>query len=201
MADFHGKESRFCWDSWRAQPSLEGDTTGPRGTVGTVGTHFGVCPMSKSHSPAFDAVEWLSALFDDGAGPPASDNTATDDAPSIHVALEDDTTETTDPEALELLGHATEWGEDGWPIDTVAQPPACGRCGSLDAWLPIAGPSTTTHPETWKTAAPKWRCMQCDAPERSKRTRARAAYRRAIGATPHFPAMKKGPNDANYPRS
>jgi hypothetical protein len=165
--------------------------------------------MSVSQPAEFDAAAWLSALFDgDGVGPTTSDTTnegiVLDGAAADLIAPEP----TEDPEPLEadLLDHVTEWNANGWPKNTVPPPPPCGRCGSLDAWLPLIGDSTTTYPEPWKPTVPRWRCQRCDGPARWNPARRRATEKTAALAarsreiTPMLDGLFETPCEASNER-
>lgn len=89
--------------------------------------------------------------------------------------------ELADQETPELLDHATEWNADGWPADTVLPPPACGQCGSLDAWQSIAGPAPVGSPRSSNTGKPIWRCLRCDPPTTADRLRKLATRRASRG--------------------
>jgi len=149
--------------------------------------------MSASNPLAFDAIAWLEELCDqanaelpakadtpsrvqtiDATAGPIAETTSTTKAGGDSIAVDALALDAMLGDPLELDGERAPFGPDGWPIDTTPPPPTCRRCGSLDAWLPMAGPSATTHPESWKPEAPAWRCLRCDAPERSERTRAHA---------------------------
>lgn len=75
----------------------------------------------------------------------------------------------------EQFSHEEPWGRDGWPTDTVPPPPACARCGSLDAWQPIAAGTLVGDPRHGKPEGPKWRCSRCDPSKHSERIRRLAA--------------------------
>lgn len=168
----------------------------------------------------FDAGCWLAGLFEaipeatcrpdpnafPGNGTPAAEPfepvplpaTKPDEIPpQAAELLEGDPLE---GDALELLAEPADWGPDGWPLDAVRPETTCPRCGSLDAWQSIDGPSRTTYPATWRPEAPAWRCVTCDPPRTAERVRAQAD--RIRKRTPWRPAGERGrPRSTHDPSS
>jgi hypothetical protein len=83
------------------------------------------------------------------------------------------------------------WGDDGWPCDTVPQPPPCPKCGSLDAWQAMAGASVAGPGGVMRNVLPNWRCQRCDPPRHSSRIKAMAKDRREAAARFHAAAERR----------
>ena len=111
--------------------------------------------------------------------PPPLEAPALEGEPHPVEPLEADPLEADLPERF---GDSTNWGPDGWPVDTIEGGAACRGCGSLDQWLPIDGTA--------------WRCSKCHPPakaDRIRRTaeRLRARAERAGKQTPTRPANER----------
>jgi hypothetical protein len=83
------------------------------------------------------------------------------------------------------------WGADGWPSDTVPQPPPCPKCGSLDAWQAMAGASVAGPGGVMRNELPNWRCQRCDPPRHSSNIKAMAKDRREAAARFHAAAERR----------